>query len=64
MRKGPKVKRDKDGAGNYDFHVDWADNPEAVMEAVDRELKQHGLEVVTHESDDDCYAFSIQPMKK
>jgi hypothetical protein len=63
MRKGPKVKRDKDGAGNYDFHVDWADNPAAVMEAVDRELKQHGLEVVTHDSDDDSYAFSIQPIK-
>ncbi len=64
MRKGTKVKFDKEGSGNFNFHVDWKENPADVMEAVDKELKQYGLEVVSHESDGDFYAFSILPIKK
>jgi len=63
VRKGAKVKFTKDGGGNFHFSVDWKENPSDVMEAVGKELAQHGLEVVSHESDGDFYAFSIQPTK-
>jgi len=64
MRKGPKVKFGKDIEGNFSFTCDWRENPDEVMEAVDKELAQYGLEVVSHESDGDFYAFSILPIKK
>lgn len=64
MRKGAKVKYSKDSSVNFHFSVDWKENPSDVMEAVGKELAQHGLEVVSHESDGDFYAFSIMKIKK
>ena len=64
MRKGAKVKFNKDMEGNFSFSCDWKENPSDVMEAVDKELAQHGLEVVSHESDGDFYAFSIMKIKE
>lgn len=64
MRKGPKVKFDKDGSGNFHFSVGWKENPDDVMEAAGKELAKYGLEVVSHESDGDFYAFSIKKIKK
>lgn len=63
MRKGAKIKFNKEGEGNFQFSCDWRDNPIAVMEVVDAHLKEHGLEIVTHESDADYYGFSILPIK-
>lgn len=63
MRKGPKIKFNKGGEGNFQFSIDWRDNPIAAMEVVDAHLKEHGLEIITHESDGDYYGFSIVPIK-
>ena len=63
MKKGPKVKFDQYGSGNFQFAIDWRDDPIAVMEVVDAHLKEHGLEIVTHESDADWYGFTIRPIK-
>ena len=64
MREGAKVKFGKDGSGNFDFSCDWKENPAGVMEAVNAQLKEHGLEVINHASDGDFYAFSIRKIKK
>jgi len=63
MRKGPKVKFDKDMEPNFDFHVDWAASTDTVMEAVHKELKRFGLEVLAHNSDGDYGAYTIRPIK-
>lgn len=41
--------------------VDWKDNPEAVLKAVDRQLRAHGLEVVIAEAMNDSYEWWIEP---
>lgn len=64
MRKGAKVKYNKDGFGNFQFSIDWRDNAISVMEVVDFHLREYGLEVSRHESDGDYYGFSILPVKK
>jgi len=64
MKKGAKVKFDKEGSGNFDFSCDYRDTPNEVMEAVNTQLKEHGLEVINHESYSDFYAFSIKKIKK
>lgn len=64
MRKGARIKYDKDGIGNFQFSVDCRDNPLKVMEVVDHYLKEHGLEIITHESDADYYGFTIKKIKK
>jgi len=61
MREGKKYEISED---NADVIADWKDNPQDVMEAVDKELRQYGLEVVTHSTDGDYYAFSIEPIEK
>lgn len=63
MRKGPKFKLNKEHEANCDATCDWKDNPEMVLETVDSLLKKHGLEIVTHETFGDYYAFSILPLK-
>jgi len=64
MREGAKFELDKDEEPNANIIVDWNDNPNDVMEAVNWEIQRYGLEVVVHETDGDYYAFSIQPIKQ
>lgn len=64
MRTGPKVKHDAQGVGNYDFQCDHAETPDDVMQSVHLRLKEFGLEVVSHESDSDYYAYSIRKIRK
>jgi hypothetical protein len=40
--------------------VDWKDPPHEVLEAVDNELAEHGLEVVMLEGGDDQYRFRVE----
>lgn len=39
--------------------VDYRDNPEETLEAIDDQLKKFGLEVRVFNSDDDNYVFDI-----
>jgi len=64
MRKGPKIKVDKNGYSNVDLQFDWKDDYGYVMEAVNTRLKDFGLEVLSHESNGDGEGFTIQPIKK
>lgn len=64
MRTGPKVKHDAQGVGNYDFQCDHAETPDDVMQGVHLRLKEFGLEVVSHASDGDYYAYSIRKIRK
>ncbi len=64
MREGAEVIYDDKDMGNYDFQFDHSENPMEVMRTVDKHLRAHGLEIVSHETNADYYAFSIQPVKK
>jgi len=66
MRNGPAVKIVYDGVtDNFDFSMDWNDNPMDVMEAVNARLKDFGLEILNHPNDyGDFYAFSIKKIRK
>lgn len=64
MKTGTKVKYDKDGFGNFGFQCDHDENPFEVMETVSDQLKKFGLEVVSHESESDYYAFTIRKIRK
>ena len=39
--------------------VDWSDTPDHVLEAVDKALKEYGLEVMMYDEESDQYVFSI-----
>ncbi|MFD6316939.1 hypothetical protein [Methylorubrum thiocyanatum] len=42
-------------------HADWKDGPDVVLEAIDRLLAPHGLEVVVADSQSGTYHFQIGP---
>ncbi len=61
MRKGPDFDFETvTGDGTFD----WKESGGEILKIVDDALQKHGLEVVTHETESDFYAFSIQPIKK
>lgn len=39
--------------------ADWRAHPDSVAESLNRQLAEHGLEIVEHETDSDFYAFTI-----
>lgn len=39
--------------------VDWKANPGDVLEAIDRLLEEHGLEILNYDTGADCYAFAV-----
>lgn len=47
----------QEAAGIFTF--DWKEHADSIMYRVNTELKQHGLEVIEHETNSDFYAFSI-----
>lgn len=62
MKIGPDF--DFEGMSEDTFTFDWKENPEMVMEEVDKRLQKLGFEVVSHETENDFYAFSIQRIRK
>jgi len=56
----PAVESIKESDSDTVQLLDWKDNPETVLEAVDHLLKAHGLEVVQYETRADDYKFKIE----
>lgn len=44
--------------------VDWKANPETVADALNRQLAEHGLEIVMAESGDDEFYFKVVGIEK
>jgi hypothetical protein len=40
--------------------VDWKDNPNEVLEKVNKQLAEHGLEIVSIDTGSDMYAWYIK----
>lgn len=44
--------------------VDWKDTPEEVLKAVDKQLREFGLEVVMDSGGNDSYGWVIEKRQK
>lgn len=61
LKRGKKVRLNtKTGDFNIDVAIcDHRDDPEQVAEALNKQLAEHGLQILMHPSDGDWYEFSI-----
>lgn len=45
-------------------HADWKESVDGVLESVDQQLVEHGLEVVMFDTGSDEYMWRIEPRQK
>ena len=60
MREGQPYYDENGDSTEVDIEFDWKARPDEIMELVDAALKSHGLVLVSHETESDFYAFSIE----
>lgn len=62
LKQGKRVRLIK-GEFNIDVvTLDWKADPRDTAEALNEQLKEHGLEILEHPTDGDWYEFSIAKM--